>query len=74
MDEPTSSLDAAPARQLERLAHDLTARGVTVLWVTHDLAQAERIADHHIVLLEGTIASTARAAEFLEQDGADELE
>ena len=55
MDEPTSALDDANTRLLERHTCSLTEHGVTVLWVTHDLAQAERIADHSIALEGGRL-------------------
>lgn len=45
LDEPTSAVDAAAARLIEQAVLGLAGRGMTVLWVTHDLAQAERVAD-----------------------------
>jgi len=54
-DEPTSSLDHASTLALESLARDLAADGVPILWVTHDLAQVERIADHRVTLEEGRV-------------------
>lgn len=65
MDEPTSSLDPAAARVLEELTADLVRDGLTVLWVSHDLAQARRIADHTVVLVDGRVASDDAAAEYL---------
>lgn len=56
-DEPTSSLDQATARTLERLARGLVDRGVAVLWVTHDPAQAWRLADWTLIVEEGTVVS-----------------
>jgi putative ABC transport system ATP-binding protein len=55
MDEPTSALDDANTRLLERHTCSLTGDGVTVVWVTHDLAQADRIADHAIALEGGRL-------------------
>ena len=49
-DEPTSSLDPEATAHLESLALDLARRGTSVLWVTHDPRQAERLADHHLRL------------------------
>jgi putative ABC transport system ATP-binding protein len=48
MDEPTSSLDHDATMVLEALACGLacSAAAVPVLWVTHDRAQVDRIADH----------------------------
>jgi putative ABC transport system ATP-binding protein len=69
MDEPTSSLDPESTRVLEALAGSLAERGVPVLWVTHDLAQARRLADHVLVLADGAIeyaGGSAGAGRFLD--------
>ena len=50
LDEPTASLDPAATAAIERLLRDLAARGLALLVVTHDAAQAERIADHAVRL------------------------
>ena len=42
LDEPTSALDEETARKVEEFL-----RGKTMIWVTHDGAQAARVADHH---------------------------
>ena len=56
MDEVTSSVDPAQRSGLEGLARLLATSGVAVLWVTHDLAQMRRVADHVLVVIEGRIA------------------
>ena len=53
MDEPTSSLDAGPAGALEAVGRALADAGVPVLWVTHDLDQAKRLADEVLVIIGG---------------------
>ena len=58
LDEPTSSLDADAAAGLERLARGLTERGASLLWVTHDRAQAERLADRLVVVGGGRVEAT----------------
>jgi putative ABC transport system ATP-binding protein len=55
MDEPTSSLDQDNTKLLESTACDQVAAGLTIVWVTHDLAQAERIADRTIRLDGGRV-------------------
>jgi ABC-type glutathione transport system ATPase component len=51
MDEPTSALDEAARRRVEDLARGLNARlGLTMVFVSHDLAQVERVA-HRVVLV-----------------------
>lgn len=54
-DEPTSALDPSPKLAFERLARRLTDDGLTVLWVTHDLAQLRRLANHVLVLIDGQV-------------------
>jgi ABC-type molybdate transport system ATPase subunit len=65
MDEPTSSLDRASRGVIERLVRSLADDGLAVLWVTHDLAQARRLADRVVVLIDGRVASDADAATFV---------
>jgi len=55
MDEPTSSLDADAAKELERLARQLADDGVPVVWVSHDLAQVDRIADARLLVAQGRV-------------------
>lgn len=56
MDEPTASLHEAAARGLESTAARLKdGSGVAVVWVTHDLRQIERLAEHLMVLEHGRV-------------------
>lgn len=54
-DEPTSALDATPKLAFERLTRRLTDDGLTVVWVTHDIDQLRRLADHVLVLIDGQL-------------------
>jgi putative ABC transport system ATP-binding protein len=62
MDEVTSSVDPSATRALEELGAGLAAVGVPVLWVTHDLAQMHRLADHVLVVIEGRVVHAGEAA------------
>ena len=62
MDEVTSSVDPIQRRGLEQLARTLSSCGVVVVWVTHDLTQMRRIADHVLVVIEGRIAYASNLA------------
>jgi UDP-glucose/iron transport system ATP-binding protein len=53
LDEPTSSLDETSREIVERTGRRLADDGVPLVWVTHDMAQAERIADHMVLVEEG---------------------
>ena len=57
LDEPTSALDAQPKQVFEHTARDLAAQGITIIWVTHDDAQASRIADRIYQLRDGHLAA-----------------
>jgi ABC-type phosphate transport system ATPase subunit len=61
-DEPTASLDEDSARTLEELARGLSRDGVPILWVTHDPAQADRIADHRVTLDQGRVSRSHMAS------------
>ena len=55
-DEPTSALDASVARSVLALIRDLRLRlGMTVLFVTHDLAVARLMGDRIAVMEQGRI-------------------
>lgn len=55
LDEPTSSLDRAPEAAFEALARRLAGDGMPIVWVTHDLSQLRRLADHVLVLVAGRL-------------------
>lgn len=67
MDEVTSSVDPAARRGLEALARTLAAGGVPIVWVTHDLAQMRRLADHVVIVISGKVAHCG-AVDRLEDD------
>ena len=67
MDEPTSALDHENRLGIEHLAKELAQEGIGILWVSHDLSQVRRIADHAVVLIDGRNASAAETAAFLDQ-------
>jgi putative ABC transport system ATP-binding protein len=59
MDEPTASLHPAASKNLEATVLRLNAeRNVDVVWVTHDLAQIERLAQSLVVLASGRVIYT----------------
>ncbi len=65
LDEPTASLDIGSATRVEDTLRDLKeSRGLAILWVTHDMAQAERVADRVLFLRDGRVASFAPVDDF----------
>ena len=54
LDEPTSSLDPTTTEKIEQLIRSLADR-LTVVMVTHDLAQASRIGDRTALFFDGRL-------------------
>jgi energy-coupling factor transport system ATP-binding protein len=52
MDEPTASLDAAAVARIHELVRVLHGRGVTIVMITHSLAEARTLAGRIITLPE----------------------
>ncbi|MEM9441572.1 MAG: ABC transporter ATP-binding protein [Pseudomonadota bacterium] len=68
MDEPLSNLDAKLRNEMRREIRDLQQRlGMTMLYVTHDQAEAMSMADQVILLNHGRIEQDARPAELYNQ-------
>jgi putative ABC transport system ATP-binding protein len=66
LDEPTSALDEMAKQGVETLLESLIRkRGLTCVWVTHDAAQAGRMADSVLLLERGKMAAFGSAAEVL---------
>lgn len=66
-DEPTSMLDAPLQRELLDLLYDLVAdRDITLLHITHDIAQAATYAEEIAVLHEGAIVEQGPVASVLQ--------
>ena len=64
LDEPTASLDPASVLAIEAIVADARNRGVKIVFVTHDIGQARRMADDVLFLQRGRIAEHTRAADF----------
>jgi peptide/nickel transport system ATP-binding protein len=59
-DEPTTALDVTIQSQIVELVKDLRGRlGMSVIWITHDLALIAGLVDRIIVLYAGTIVEEA---------------
>jgi phosphate transport system ATP-binding protein len=70
LDEPTSALDPDTTERIEKLMQQLAER-MTVVIVTHNLAQASRISDNVLFLMKGSVVEQASARTFF-HDPADE--
>jgi tungstate transport system ATP-binding protein len=64
LDEPTASLDPASVLAIEGIVSGARARGVRIIFVTHDMGQARRMADDVVFLHRGRIAEHSAASDF----------
>ena len=55
MDEPTSALDKDATARIESLIRELAEGGLAIALVTHNLAQASRVAGRALLLVEGRV-------------------
>ena len=58
LDEPTTALTAAEAEQLFRILDGLKGAGVTIIYVSHRLAEVFRLCDRITTLRDGRFVST----------------
>ncbi len=63
-DEPTSSLARDDAERLFALIAELQSRGVTILYVSHRMAEIHRLCDEITVLRDGQHVATRPASEL----------
>jgi phosphate-transporting ATPase len=59
LDEPTSGLDPDAAERVEAMIGERLAGGTAVVWVTHDRAQAARMARRCLEFANGGLRETA---------------
>jgi ABC-2 type transport system ATP-binding protein len=68
LDEPTAGFDPHARRDFHDLVHRLSdLEGTSILLTTHDLAEAERLADRILILAGGTIVADGSAEALTRQ-------
>jgi phosphate transport system ATP-binding protein len=71
LDEPTSSLDPNATDSIEKLVRTLVPE-ITVVIVTHNLAQARRVADDTMFLNAGRLVEHGSTTQIFENPAQDE--
>jgi putative ABC transport system ATP-binding protein len=70
LDEPTSALDAEAKSEVEKLVLTVVRQnGLTSVMVSHDLAQAIRVADRVMVMSKGRLEKIGTAGEVINAEG-----
>ena len=73
LDEPTASVDVAGRQVVRAVIRDLAAQGCCVLLTTHELDEAERVADHVLIMDRGHIVATGSPADLRSRTAGDEI-
>ena len=66
LDEPTTGIDVASARQVRQIIADLHRQGTTVFLTTHYIEEAERLCERIAFIVQGKIVQTDRTADLLQ--------
>lgn len=66
LDEPTTAIDIASARQVRQIIADLHAAGTTVFLTTHYIEEAERLCDRIAFVVNGQIVHLDTMDQLLE--------
>jgi ABC-2 type transport system ATP-binding protein len=74
LDEPTTGLDPQSRLDLWEVVEELVSEGTTVVLTTQYLEEADRLADHIVVINAGAVAASGTAAELKQQIGTTVLE
>jgi simple sugar transport system ATP-binding protein len=67
LDEPTAVLTPQEVEDLFRIIRELTARGVSIIFITHKLKEVLAVADRITVMRAGHVVGTTSPAETSEQ-------
>ncbi|MBU0927163.1 MAG: ABC transporter ATP-binding protein [Spirochaetes bacterium] len=67
LDEPTAGLDVETRDELHAIVAELRAGGTSILLATHDMAEAEKLADRALVVVEGRKAAEGSPRELTSQ-------
>ena len=66
LDEPTTGIDVATARQIRQLIADLHQSGTTILLTTHYIEEAERLCERIAFLVSGRIVRNDTVADLMQ--------
>lgn len=66
LDEPTTGIDVASARQIRQLIADLHRTGTTIFLTTHYIEEAERLCERIAFIVEGRIVKTDSVRNLLQ--------
>ena len=74
LDEPTAGLDVTSARTVRELVRQLGEEGGTVIYSTHQLAEAQRVCNRIVIIHNGEVRADGTPDELLEMTQTEHLE
>jgi ABC-2 type transport system ATP-binding protein len=73
LDEPTAGVDVAGRQVIRQIIADLRTANVCVLLTTHELDEAEKVADRVVIVDRGRAVATGTPAELMAAGGSNEI-
>ena len=73
LDEPTAGIDPAGRQVVRTIVRSLRDSGVCVLLTTHDLEDAQRLADRVLIIDHGRLVASGTPSELMTASAGDEI-
>jgi ABC-2 type transport system ATP-binding protein len=73
LDEPTAGIDPAGRQTIRSIVAELRGQDVCVLLTTHDLDEAQRLADRVLIVDHGRLLASGTPAELMQAGQTDEV-
>jgi ABC-2 type transport system ATP-binding protein len=71
LDEPTAGLDLETKENIQKYISKITDQGVTILFTTHQIDEAERLCDRVAIMKQGRIVEIGKPEKLLEKGQGD---
>lgn len=73
LDEPTAGIDVGGRQMIRELIEELRQTSVTIVVTTHDLEEAERLADRIVIIDKGKVVASGTPAELMRASDDEEI-
>lgn len=73
LDEPSAGVDVSGRQLVRQIVRELRTAGVCVMVTTHDLGEAEKMADRVVIVDHGRVVAEGTPAELMESSGSEEI-
>ncbi|TCD53905.1 ABC transporter ATP-binding protein [Alloscardovia theropitheci] len=73
LDEPTTGLDPENSRNVRSLVQELRSQGVAILLTTHEMSEAEKLADSVAIINDGEIIARGSVSQLAQSQNIDHV-